>query len=113
MSEFLLFVSNSVNFYEFIGFVTFYIAEHELILVYNSFLLDLILVSMVPCATVRTLKPKNLKPKNPKKPKNLKTFLKNLRFLPALVLRRLCLAHPIKYLEVPTTYYIRQHLNCV
>src|SRR6218665_3051565 len=77
MSEFLLFVSNSANFYEFIGFVTFYIAEHELILVYNSFLLDLILVSMVPRATVRILKPKNLK--------NLKTFLKNLRFLPALV----------------------------
>src|SRR6218665_3653344 len=32
---------------------------------------------MVPPATVRTLKPKNLK--------NLKTFFKNLRFLPALV----------------------------
>ena len=44
-----------------LGFVTFYIAEHELIFVYLGFFLDLILVSMVPRATVRTLKPKNLK----------------------------------------------------
>jgi len=50
-------VSNSVNFHEFIGFVTFNIAVHGLIFV-CSFLLDRILVSMVPCATVRTLKPK-------------------------------------------------------
>jgi len=52
-------MSNSANFYEFIGFVTFNIAVHELIFVY-SFLLDHILVSMVPCATVHTLKPKKL-----------------------------------------------------
>jgi len=56
-------VSNSVNFYEFTGFITFNIAVHELIFV-NSFLLYRILVSSVPSATVRTLKPK--------KPKNLK-----------------------------------------
>jgi len=55
-------MSNSVglNFYEFIGFVTFNIAAHELIFVY-SLLLDRILVSMVPRVTVRTLKPKNFK----------------------------------------------------
>jgi len=40
-------------------------------------------VPNVPRATVRALKPKNLK--KPKKPKNLKMFLKNLRFLPALI----------------------------
>jgi len=39
-------MSNSVNFYELIGFVTFNIAVHELIFVY-SFFLDRILVSMV------------------------------------------------------------------
>jgi len=52
-------MSNSVNFYEFIGFITFNIAVglHELIFVY-SFLLDRTLVSSVPRATVRTLKPK-------------------------------------------------------
>jgi len=54
-------MSNFVNFYEFIGFVTFNITVHELIFVF-SFLLDRILVSMVPRATGRTLKPKN--PKN-------------------------------------------------
>jgi len=32
-------VSNSVNFYEFIGFVTFNIAVHELIFVYIAFFL--------------------------------------------------------------------------
>src|SRR6218665_3540718 len=79
-------MSNSVNFYEFIGFITFNIAVHELIFAYTySFLLDRILVSMVPRATVRTLKPKNLK-----NLKNLKTFLKNLRFLPALILLVFC-----------------------
>jgi len=31
-------MSNTVNFYEFIGFVTFNIAVHELICVYNFFL---------------------------------------------------------------------------
>jgi len=36
-------MSNSVNFYEFIRFVTFNIAMHELVFVY-SFLLDRILV---------------------------------------------------------------------
>ena len=53
-------MSNYVNFYEFIGFVTFKIAVYELIFVY-SFLLDRIFVSVVPHATVRTLKPKDLK----------------------------------------------------
>jgi len=44
-------MSNSVNFYEFMGFATFNIAVHELIFVYiASFLI------MVPRATVRTLK---------------------------------------------------------
>src|SRR6218665_2999355 len=61
-------MSNPVNFYEFIEFVTFNIAVHELIFVY-SFLLARFLVSKVPRATVRTLKP--TKPKN----------LKKLRFL--------------------------------
>jgi len=56
-NNFYFFVSNSLNFYEFIGFVTFNIAVHELIFVY-SFLLDRILVAMVPCATARALKPK-------------------------------------------------------
>ena len=55
--NFYFFMSNSVNFYEFIGFITFNIAVHELISVY-SFLLDRILVSCVPHATVPTLKPK-------------------------------------------------------
>jgi len=55
-------MSNSVNFYEFIVFVIFNIAVYELIFVYRpSFLLCRILVSSVPCATVRTIKPK--KPK--------------------------------------------------
>ena len=47
-------MSNSVNFYEFIGFITFKlnIEEHELVYVY-SFLVDRILVSNVPRATVR------------------------------------------------------------
>jgi len=53
-------VSNSVNFYEFIGFITFNIAVHELIFMY-IFILDRILVFSVPRAAVRTLKPKNLK----------------------------------------------------
>ena len=68
-------MSNSVNFYEFIGFVIFniHVAVHELIFVY-SFLLDRILVSMVPRATACILKPK--------KPKKLFSFF---RFLPALV----------------------------
>ena len=67
-------MSNSVglNFYEFIGFVTFNIAAHELIFVY-SLLLDRILVSMVPRVTVRTLKPKNLK-KSLNNLKNLNSF---------------------------------------
>jgi len=55
-------VSNSVNVCEFIGFVTFNIAVHELIFVY-SFPLDRILVSMLLFATVRTLKPKKAKKK--------------------------------------------------
>src|SRR6218665_1504576 len=101
-------MSNSVNFYEFIGFITFNIEVHELVYVY-SFLVDgIVLCPMfrvrlcvgldiktenlktffknlrflpalsVPRATVRTLKPKK-----PKKPKNLNFSLKNLRFLPA------------------------------
>jgi len=52
---------NSVNLYEFIGFITFNIVVHVNLRV-CSFLLDRILVSSVPRATVRTLKPKN--PKN-------------------------------------------------
>jgi len=59
-------VSNSLNFYEFIGFITFNIAVQELIFMY-SFLLDRILMFSVPRATVRTLKSKK-----PKKLKNLK-----------------------------------------
>jgi len=51
-------MSNSVNIYEFIGFVMFNIAVHELIFVY-SFLLDRIVESVVPHVTVRTLNPKN------------------------------------------------------
>jgi len=65
---------NSVNFcYEFIGFVTFNIAVHELIFVY-SFLRDRILVSMVPRATVRrpTIRPR--KPKKPFKTQKNKTL---------------------------------------
>ena len=58
--NFYFFLSNSVNFYEFIGFVMFNIAVHEFIFVY-SFLLDRMLVSMVLRATACTLKPK--KPK--------------------------------------------------
>ena len=49
-----LFMSNSVHFYEFIGFITFNIEVHELVYVYTcSFLVDRILVSNVPRATVR------------------------------------------------------------
>ena len=50
-------MSNSENFYEFIGFITLNIAVLELIFVY-SFPLERILVSNVSRATVRTLKPK-------------------------------------------------------
>ena len=57
-------MSNSVNFYEFIGYVTLNLAEHELTFQY-SFLLNRILVSMVSHATMHTLKP--TKPKEPKK----------------------------------------------
>jgi len=46
-------MSNSVNFYEFIGFITFNIEVHELFYVY-SFLVDRILVSNVQGATVRS-----------------------------------------------------------
>ena len=47
-------MSNSVNFYEFIGFITFNVEVHELLYVYAySFLVDRILVSNVPRATVR------------------------------------------------------------
>ena len=47
-------MSNSVNFYEFIGFITFNIEVHELVYVYSfKFLVDRILVSNVPRATVR------------------------------------------------------------
>ena len=53
-SIFLLFRSNSVNFYGFIGFITFNIEVHELFYVY-SFLVDRILVSNFPRATVRRL----------------------------------------------------------
>src|SRR6218665_3893105 len=49
---FYFFVSNSVNFYEFIGFITFNIEVHELVYMY-SFLVDRILVSNVPRAIVR------------------------------------------------------------
>ena len=51
-SFFYFFMSNSVNFYEFIKFITFNIEVHELVYVY-SFLVDRILVSNVPRATVR------------------------------------------------------------
>jgi len=56
-------MSNSLNFYEFIGFITFNTAVHQLIFVY-SFLLDRIglLVSSILRATVRILKLK--KPKH-------------------------------------------------
>src|SRR6218665_1084315 len=45
-------MSNSVNFYEFIGFITFNLEVHELVNVYRpySFLVDRILVSNVPHA---------------------------------------------------------------
>jgi len=69
-------MSNSVNFYELIGFVTFNIAVHALIFV-CSFLLDRILMSVVPRAIVRrpTLKPEKIKilKKPLKNLKNLKT----------------------------------------
>ena len=45
-------MSNSVNFYEFIGFITLNIEVHELVYMY-CFLDDRILVSNVPRATVR------------------------------------------------------------
>ena len=45
-------MSDSVNFYEFIGFITFNIEVHELVYE-NSFLVDGILVSNVLRATVR------------------------------------------------------------
>jgi len=46
-------MSNSVNLYKFIGFITFNIEVHELVYVYTpSFLVDGILVSNVPRATV-------------------------------------------------------------
>ena len=44
-------MSSSVNFYEFIVFITFNIEVHELVYVY-SFLVDGILVSNVPRATM-------------------------------------------------------------
>jgi len=44
-------MSNSVNFCEFIGFIKFNIKVQELVYVY-SFLVDGILVSNVPRATV-------------------------------------------------------------
>ena len=47
-------MSNSVNFYEFIGFITFNIEVHELVYVY-SFLVDRILEGNVPLATVGSL----------------------------------------------------------
>ena len=50
--NFYFFMSNSVNCYEFIGFIRFNIEAHELVYVY-SFLVDRILVSNVPRATVR------------------------------------------------------------
>ena len=46
-------MSNSVNFYEFIEFITFNIEVHELFYVYN-FLVDRILMSNVQRATVRS-----------------------------------------------------------
>ena len=47
-------MSKSVNFYELIGFITFNIEVHELVYMYvYSFLVDRILVSNVPRATVR------------------------------------------------------------
>jgi len=57
-----------LNFYEFVRFITFNIEVHDRVSLYvYSFLVDRILVSNVPRATVRiyTLKPK--KPKNLKK----------------------------------------------
>jgi len=45
-------MSNSINFYEFTGFITFNIEVHELVCVYN-FLVDRVLVANVPHATVR------------------------------------------------------------
>jgi len=65
-------MSNSVNFYEFIGFITFNIEVHELVYLY-SFLVDRIVVSNVPRATVRRLCV-DIKTKKPKNPKHLKTF---------------------------------------
>src|SRR6218665_2061228 len=59
-------MSNSINFYEFIGFITFNIEVHELVYVF-SFLVDRILVSCISvrlCVDIKS--------------KNLKTFLKAL-----------------------------------
>ena len=84
-------MSNSVNFYEFIGFVTFNIAVHELglIIVYR-FLLDRILVSMVPRATVHTLNLNNLKPlkKTLQNLKDLQIFLVFLGFYQLWIMTR-------------------------
>src|SRR6218665_1456323 len=63
---FYFFMSNSINFYEFIGFITFNIEVHELVYVF-SFLVDRILVSCIRvrlCVDIKS--------------KNLKTFLKAL-----------------------------------
>jgi len=46
-------MSNSVNFYEFIGFTTFNIDVRRKLVYVFSFLVDRILVSNVPRATVR------------------------------------------------------------
>jgi len=68
-------------------------AVHKLIFVY-SFLLDRILVFMVPRATVRTLKPK--------KPNNLTFFKVFFRFLPALITPQL-----------KTSSELYNHYSCV
>ena len=47
-------MSNSVNFHELVGFIAFNIEVHELVYMYvYCFLVDRILVSNVPRATVR------------------------------------------------------------
>ena len=85
-SEFLFFhikrCPKVVNFVELIGVAIIRNAKHSSasvrpnLRIYIGLLLDRILVSGVPRATVRTLKPI--------KPKNLNSFFENLRFLPAL-----------------------------
>jgi len=72
-------MSNSVNVYEFIGFITLNIEVHELVYVY-SFLVDRISVSNVPWATVLRNLCLETCPLKPKKPNNLITFFKTIGF---------------------------------